>query len=72
MSRGGPTHPTGFLRGGVGGPKSIQLGWPARSLPKTTQSERHPTRHNPTLRAAAHHPNWTAFCPPTTNVDKLN
>ena len=51
---------------GVGEQKSIQLGWPACSLPKTTQSERDTTCHNPTIPSARTSPEFgRTFAPPT-------
>ncbi len=50
---------------GVGEQKSIQLGWPACSLLKTTQSERDTTCHNPTIPSRKNITRiWTDFCPP--------
>ena len=49
----------------MGGQKSIQLGWPARSLPKTTQGERDTTRHNRTLPSRRTSPELDGLLPPT-------
>jgi hypothetical protein len=48
----------------VGGQKSIHLGSPARSLPKTTQSERDTTRHHPTLPSGRTSPELDGLLPP--------
>jgi Enoyl-(Acyl carrier protein) reductase len=51
----------------VGGQKSIQLGWPARSLPKTTQRERDTTRHSPTLPSRRTSPELDGLLNPYSN-----
>ncbi len=52
------------LRRGVGGQSRSNSGWPAGGLPKTTQSERDTTSHNPALPSRRTSPELDGLLPP--------